>query len=336
MINSLKARGHEVVVFSAEKIDKARIFQVFGRELCFDAEAHFWPYILDPYDGISVYENTLKSLLFKLKCELLIDTFSNDLLPWSDAVYFQGEALVSVLPKGLKGSFFLPFRALLRQFSNSPNYESKIAMACSKFSARLIEEAVGHKVEALYPPVSNFFKINDVNMNSRADVVVTVSRFAKQKRLEMVSRIAKLTPDGISFIIAGACRSSEALFSIQNSIRKLGVGKKVKLMPNISRTELRELLRKSKVYLHTSENEPFGVSIVEAMSSGCITIAPNSGGPKEFVPKELLYASVEEAASLVESSIVTWSPRKAEEFIKSAERFSEDKFRKEFLKIMKL
>lgn len=336
MINSLKARGYEIVVYSAEKIDPARIFQVFGREPHFDEEINFWPYIFDPYDPKSTYQNTFKSFLFKLKCDLLIDTFSNALLPWSDAVYFQGGALVLILPKGLKGLFFSPYKTLLKQTSKSSSYKDKIAMTCSKFSARLIQEATGHHVEVLYPPVSDFFKVNDIHTSSRSNVVVTVSRFAQEKRLGMVPKIAKLTSNNTFFIIAGSCRTLDALLSIQEYIRELGVETKVKLMPNISRTKLRDILLRSKVYLHTGDNEPFGVSIIEAMSSGCIPIVPDSGGPKEFVPKQLRYKSVEEAASLIESSIFNWSSKKAEEFIQISDRFTEEKFCKKFIELIKL
>jgi hypothetical protein len=72
------------------------------------------------------------------------------------------------------------------------------------------------------------------------------------------------------------------------------------------------------------------------MSSGCIPVVTDSGGPKEFVPKQLRYESIEEAASLIESSAFNWSPRKAEEFIRVSDRFGEDRFRDEFLRIMKL
>jgi glycosyltransferase involved in cell wall biosynthesis len=256
------------------------------------------------------------------------------LLPWSDAVYFQGVAHSSVLPKGLKGSFFLPLRTLLKDFSKRSSYKDKIAMACSQFSATMIEEAVKHKVQVLYPPVSDYFKITDANVNSKSDLVLTVSRFSKEKRLEIVPEIAALSHSSSSFIIAGACRSLDSFFSLQNAIRRLGMEKKVQLMPNISRTELRKLLQKAKVYLHTGENEPFGVSILEAMSSGCITVVPNSGGPKEFVTKQFRYETVEEAAQLVDSSISKWSPQLAEEFVNISGKFSEETFSKEFLTLM--
>ena len=106
-------------------------------------------------------------------------------------------------------------------------------------------------------------------------------------------------------------------------------------MPNIT-SELREILQRSKVYLHTGSDEPFGVSIVEAMSSGCITVVPDSGGPKEFVPKEYRYKTIEEAAFLVSSSIFEWSPEKSKDFVRISKEFSEEKFSKEFLRIMSL
>lgn len=335
MINSLKSAGHEIVVYSAEKIDRNRIFQIFGHELNFDDEVHFWPYVFDPYGGQSVYENTVKSFMFKLKCDLLIDTFSNTILPWSDVVYFQGGALVSYFPKGLKSLFYMPFEKLSYAFGKRSKYKDKIALTCSQYSARWITDVTGHDVDVLYPPVSDFFRADNVHTDSRSNTVVTVSRFSKEKCLEMVPQIAKLTSDNISFVIAGSCRSVDTLVSIQNRIHELGVERRVKLMPNISRASLKKLLCESKVYLHAAENEPFGVSIVEAMSSGCIPVVHDSGGPKEFVPKHLRYDNAKQVAHLVESCIYKWSPKNAEFFVHISEDFSEEKFSKRFVQIIR-
>jgi alpha-1,2-mannosyltransferase len=38
-----------------------------------------------------------------------------------------------------------------------------------------------------------------------------------------------------------------------------------------------------KVAIHTMKHEHFGISVVELMSSGIITIAHNSAGPKEDI-----------------------------------------------------
>jgi len=54
------------------------------------------------------------------------------------------------------------------------------------------------------------------------------------------------------------------------------------------------------------------------------------------VPKQLRYGNVEEAASLIESSLFDWSPKRAGEYIKVSDRFSQEKFCNEFLRIMAL
>lgn len=51
-------------------------------------------------------------------------------------------------------------------------------------------------------------------------------------------------------------------------------------MTNKSRDDILKLFGKSKVAIHTMKEEHFGISIVEMMSSGLITIAHDSAGPK--------------------------------------------------------
>jgi glycosyltransferase involved in cell wall biosynthesis len=334
MIKSLEKRGYEIVVYSDNKIDLTRISRVFGCKLHFDEEINFGPSIFNPYEFESVYPNALKSFLFNFKCDLLIDTFSNALLPWADAVYFQGKPQVAFLPKGLKGLFFSPYKILLT--SKNSRDEGKIAMACSKFSARRIEKATGLQVNVLYPPVSNFFRTKDVTSKFRKNVAVTVSRFSKEKNLEFVPQIAKLIRGDLLFIIAGRCDSKDVLDSILEPVRKLKISDRVKVIPNIARNRLRDILCTSKVYLHTRQNEPFGVSIIEAMSSGCIPVVPDSGGPREFVPGYWRYRTIEEAASVVENAVFEWSPKTAEEFVQSTNRFSQERFSSDFLRIMNL
>ncbi len=54
-------------------------------------------------------------------------------------------------------------------------------------------------------------------------------------------------------------------------------------MKNLNREEIIEQFSRVKVAIHTMKNEHFGISVVELMSSGIITIAHNSAGPKEDI-----------------------------------------------------
>ncbi len=111
------------------------------------------------------------------------------------------------------------------------------------------------------------------------------------------------------------------------------MSEKVKILTNVRRDRLRGILLNSKVYLHPMINEHFGVSIVEAMSSGCIPVVHDSGGPREFVPQDLRYKSIEEAAEKVEKAIDKWSPKEASRVSKIADRFSEKNFSKRFIDV---
>lgn len=339
MIYALKAKKHKIVVHSAEKIEPVHIQRFFGHDLRLD-EVNYWPSIFDPYNLESIYPNCLKSFLFSLKCDLLIDTFSNALLPWTDVIYFQGPSNAIWLPKGLKGLLFLPYKTLLTHTNKRAKLEEKILMTCSKWSARIIEETTGLHPKVLYPPVSDFFKVKDVNNQPKANVAVTVARISGDKRLDTIPQIAKLISKDVSFVIIGSCKLPQeikALNLLQESIRKLGVGKKVRVLLNISRERHRDILQSSKIYLHPSlPYETFGISVVEAMSAGCIPVVPDIAGLKETVPKPLRYTSLEEAASLIDASIANWSPRKAQASVYIANKFNQARFRKEFLKIMRL
>jgi alpha-1,2-mannosyltransferase len=58
------------------------------------------------------------------------------------------------------------------------------------------------------------------------------------------------------------------------------VDSSVEFMINKPRDEILKLFAKSKVAIHTMKEEHFGISIVEMMSAGLITIAHDSAGPK--------------------------------------------------------
>ena len=116
-------------------------------------------------------------------------------------------------------------------------------------------------------------------------------------------------------------------------IKDLGVSKRVKVITNVRKNQLIKLLLKSKLYLHTSINEHFGISIVEAMAMGCVPIVHNSGGPREFVPSNQRFNNICEAADIVKKSIDCWSPTLSKKFAKEAEQFSEKNFSKKFIDI---
>jgi glycosyltransferase involved in cell wall biosynthesis len=93
------------------------------------------------------------------------------------------------------------------------------------------------------------------------------------------------------------------------------------------------MLAAAKVYLHTMVGEHFGISIVEAMASGCIPVSHNSGGMVEFVPSQNRYETIEQAAEKIDAEIVGWSNGKTVEPKRIAEQFSIKNFSFRFMKL---
>lgn len=60
----------------------------------------------------------------------------------------------------------------------------------------------------------------------------------------------------------------------------MGIDNRVEFQIGVDRDTLYQLFSKAKVALHTMKHEHFGIAVVELMSSGIITIAHNSAGPK--------------------------------------------------------
>jgi glycosyltransferase involved in cell wall biosynthesis len=339
MIRALEKRNHEILIYTSQKIDQRNIQKFLGNKIQFDHEVKIGPSFSNPYSLENIYPNMLRSFLFRKQCDLLIDTFSDVIFPWSDAIYFQKNIRTDRLPNNPKGSLFSPYKTFLTSYIRKIGFSNKILMTSSKFAAKNIEASIGQPINVLYPPVSAFFKFRN-DILTKNNTVVAVTRISQDKRPETIPYIAKLSQKNLVFIIIGSCRTSSDLISLnilKEQIRKLDIASKVKLFINISREKQIVLLQKAKFYLHPFvQFESFGVSAAEAMMAGCIPIVPNVGGLKEIVPRQLRYNSVDEAAILLNELSTNWSPPKVQQSIKMAERFSQEKFCEEFLRMMKL
>jgi glycosyltransferase involved in cell wall biosynthesis len=58
-------------------------------------------------------------------------------------------------------------------------------------------------------------------------------------------------------------------------------------------------MARSKILLHPTLEEPFGISVAEGMSAGLIPVVPFKGGNTEFVPRRFHYKSEEEAVKII-------------------------------------
>jgi glycosyltransferase involved in cell wall biosynthesis len=337
IVTALKEHGHQVIVLSDDPLDQNKFMDIFGEKILANQQMVFPLRFFSSTNHHNLYTNALKCLALKSKCQVLVDTFSNAILPGVDSAYFQGfpllERLRIHLPHLREKIFFSPYQNY-KNFSRD-NIKTKLLFANSKYSADAIRAELDVEPHILYPSVSNYIlNPNNVDLEKqRKNNVATVARINAVKNLQIIPYIAESTNKDISFTIMGLLDSEKTLNSLLKLIKDLNLSERVKILTNVKREQLKSILLSSKVFLHTSINEPFGISIVEAMASGCIPVVHNSGGPKEFVPSNQRFNNVGEAADIVEKAIVDWSPTQARKFSKMAERFGENNFSKQFIDI---
>lgn len=338
---TLAQNNYDVTLFVNEQVNPMEIQKFFGENLPPFIKTIVKPSLAHPRGLIDFYQTIIRSYIFKLKCDIWVDAYSNRIFPWSNIIYIHFPFLnhFHYRPKFpyLKSRNFLAIASLpyVMLEKNLRGDRGKLILTNSQYTAEEIRRFSGRKVEVLYPPVPSInFDIN-LTKNGRKNMVVSISRFEPGKGLEKIPYIASLTDSDIQFAIIGRLHYRNTLLSLQKLITGLGLKDRVKLFPDATRLEMKQILRNAKIYLHTMIGEHFGISIVEAMAMGCIPIVHDSGGPKEYVPQEFRYKTVHEAAKKITKEIQEWTDRKALKILKIAEKFREEKFSIRFMELFR-
>lgn len=342
--NALARSGYEVVLLVGKKVQQTQVKKMLGEEIASTVRLIVKPSFTHPGDSFDFYPTILRSLLLRSKCDIMIDTYSNAVFPWTGACYIHFPFLnrfdyqtrfpyLKSRGRGaeIRGVLGLPHVAYAKKLQK---YDNKLIIANSKFTANTIKEFVNVDVKVIYPPVRSalFSESSNILVESpRENLVATVSRFSPDKDLGKIPHIAKLTKNNIKFVLMGLLHDRKVYESITRTVEKLGLNKRVTVIADIPKIELETILKRAKVYLHTMIGEHFGISIVEAMARGCIPIVHNSGGMKEFVPAQYRYENLEDAARKIETAMDEWTTEKAKTMIKIAQQFSEANFSKKFI-----
>lgn len=182
----------------------------------------------------------------------------------------------------------------------------KGAIFNSYFTKNYIEKEWPIKGVVIYPPVD----INVFKPRRKKQQILTVGFFSLSKPkkhevlIEAFKRLSRrILKEGWQLAIAGGVDESSRDYL--KSLRILARGYNIKFYPNVGFKELLNLYGESLIYWHAAgfgENDPkkfehFGISTVEAMSSGCIPIVINLGGQPEIIQDNIsgiLWTSVDD------------------------------------------
>lgn len=204
--------------------------------------------------------------------------------------------------------------------------------------------------EVIYPPVD----VSSFKTLSKKKQILTVGRFfgyLKDKKHEiMVKSFKKMFDSGEakdwSFHLAGGAGvgDKEYLAELEESAQ----GYPIQTHPNLSFESLKKLYAESSIYWHASgfgETDPakmehFGITTVEAMTSGCVPVVINLGGQKEIVENGVngfLWDTPEELEEKTLNLIKDEDKRKkiAAHALNSVSKFSKEEFTKHISELIK-
>lgn len=160
--------------------------------------------------------------------------------------------------------------------------------------------------EILYPPCSiNFYQNNFMNDNIRKEnIIVSFAQFRPEKdhkmQIDILRRVREQLPNfNIKLWLIGGVRNEDdkSLFNgLKNYVNHLGLNEHVEFFPNLTSFDVKKRFQMAKIGIHTMKDEHFGISVIEMMSAGLITIAHNSAGPK----KDIIGSSQQQVGLLCE------------------------------------
>ena len=230
------------------------------------------------------------------------------------------------LSKGIKGVIAKLILHYIRIWDSTTASRVDCFIANSKYIAKRIKKVYGRESVVIYPPVDvDKFEV----CTQKENFYLTASRMVPYKRIDLIVEAFSKMPDKRLVVIGNGPDSGKV---------KRKAGKNVELLGYQPFEVLKYYMRRAKAFIFAAE-EDFGIVPVEAQACGTPVIAYGKGGVLETVVEgktgmffgEQTVESVVEAIENFEQREDVFDPL---EIRKHAEKFSKDRFKKEFRKFV--
>ena len=178
------------------------------------------------------------------------------------------------------------FRLFAKTYWNKLN---AFFIACSRYVAKIMEDAIGIRPYILYTPVDikNYLWKNE----KKEDYVVVMGRLVPSKRYEDAIQACKYV--GKKLVMLLATQDQDYFHKILELINKLNMEEHVKILLNQPLNIRAEILKRAKIFIQC-RTEAGAKAVREAMAAGCIPIVPIEGGQSEYVPQEYTFTNFNE------------------------------------------
>lgn len=168
-----------------------------------------------------------------------------------------------------------------------------------------VKRVYNRDAEVIYPCISNIENIIPINEGKH---FLYIGRIEKPKNIENAiiafkSFIEKIEDKELKFIIAGKGRYENHLKKLTE---KLNMNNNIIFKGFVTEEEKKELLNKSYALIMPAINEPFGLTVIEALYSSCISIISNKSGVYEAVKNMSISCNMDNIDEIVTSMLLAY------------------------------
>jgi glycosyltransferase involved in cell wall biosynthesis len=159
--------------------------------------------------------------------------------------------------------------------------------ANSQFSRQLAFAAYGYKPEQVsicYPGVDVYRFAPSSEIARTHYKFITCARLTTFKNIDrIIKALTYIADPRVTLTVIGRGEEYDSLVRLAHSLH---LDNRVTFLQTVSDSQMIEELRSSYGLIHAAEEEPFGLTPVEAMACGTPVIAMQGGGPAETVVHE--------------------------------------------------
>ena len=145
-----------------------------------------------------------------------------------------------------------------------------------------------NKVRKITPGLDRKIFTPDLNL-PRKNIFLSIGRIQEQKRqletIKFLNNFRKVDSNFLCYFIGGPSGKSgdDYLAELKESVKEFNLESHVEFLGNLPQTKIKDFMNKSKLLIHTSQYETFGLVAIEANSMGVPILSINTGSLIEII-----------------------------------------------------
>ncbi len=285
-ISKQLSNENNVTVVTAEKAESFKIDNL---------EFHS----LDLFEsGLSVDDKEIHLLEFKKNLEEKFDLESFDII---HAHYWLSGLVAKQISEELNIPYIFTSHSLgvfLEGYNKERVDCEKLVMrsssfitASSQYENNLISENYDidkKKIKQIAPGVDRKVFVLDENIK-RENILLSIGRIQEQKRqldvLKFLDNFRKIDSNFLCYFVGGPSGKSgdDYLIQLKDNVKELNLESNIVFLGNLTQIKIKELMNRSKLLIHTSHFETFGLVAIEANAMGLPVLTTNQGPLSEII-----------------------------------------------------